>query len=182
MRNLASGQLTTGAVDHGDSRPSAHRFLGQLTTDQLVTSSIMFKALIILSVLAVSAVQAQQTIQKQKLKFKLSAKGLSDKDDLGTSDPYVELFYTEGSSTKETKFGRSATLTDDENPTWGDVFEFDYDRSKGQRWHFKVYDHDNLREDDKVGNAWVQADDYVDKGQTYTANLIKQGFLTIQKA
>ncbi|CAG7838388.1 unnamed protein product [Allacma fusca] len=139
----------------------------------------MFKALLILSIVTVWVVQAQP-IQKQKLRFKLSAKGIPDKDDIGTTDPYVELYYTEDGSSKEHKFGRSATISDNENPVWGDVFEFDYDRSKGQRWHFKIKDHDNLREDDTVGKAWVIVDDYVDKGQTYTANLHKKGTITVQ--
>ncbi|CAG7832536.1 unnamed protein product [Allacma fusca] len=140
----------------------------------------MFKTLFIVAVVAVYAAQAQQ-IQKQRLRFKLSARGLPDKDDLGTSDPYVILYYTEGTNTKEHKFGRSATITDNENPIWGDIFEFNYDRSKGQRWHFQIWDHDNFREDDKVGSAWVIVDDYVDRGQTADVNLHKKGFLTIQK-
>ena len=87
----------------------------------------------------------------------------------------MEIFYTENGGTKEKRLGRTSTISDTENPEWGDVFEFDFDRSKGQRWHFKVKDHDNLREDDTAGKAWVIVEDYVDKGQVYTANLHKKG-------
>ncbi|CAG7826148.1 unnamed protein product [Allacma fusca] len=153
-------------------------FVGQLPVDQVITSS-MFKTLLILSVVTVFAVEAQR-IQKLKLRFKLSAKGLPDKDTIGTSDPYVVLYYTEGSSNKENKFGTSSTLTDDENPIWKDVFEFDFDRTKSQRWHFKIFDYDHFTEDEAAGNAWVLVEDYVDKGQMRTVNLHKQGTITIQ--
>lgn len=69
---------------------------------------------------------------KAKLKFKLSARDLPDKDKVGSIDPYVELYSTEGASTQEKNFGRSATIDNNKNPQWGETFEFDYDRSKQQ--------------------------------------------------
>jgi len=58
---------------------------------------------------------------------------LPDKDDgFGTIDPYVEIFATEGNSRTEVKVGRSDTIDDNENPQWGTVFEFDFDRTKNQ--------------------------------------------------
>jgi len=142
----------------------------------------MFKLAVVFAAVLCVLVEAQPLIQKQKLRFKLSARGLPDKDNLGTTDPYVILYYTENGSDKQYKVGRTGTITDNENPSWGDIMEFDYDRSKGQRWYFKVYDHDNAREDDTVGKAWVIVDDYVDKGQRYTVNLHKKGTLTVESS
>jgi len=117
---------------------------------------------------------------KMKLRFKLSARDLPEKDKLGTIDPYVELYFTEGASTKEKKFAKSATIDNTKNPQWGEVFEFDYDRSKQQKWLFKIYDHDQGREDDSAGKVWVDVSDYIQKSQITTVNLSKKGTLTIQ--
>ena len=59
-------------------------------------------------------------------------RGLPDKDNLGTIDPYVIIYYTEFGGSSATQLGRSDTITDNENPDWGNVFEFDWDRSKSQ--------------------------------------------------
>lgn len=67
-----------------------------------------------------------------KLQFKLSAKDLANKDKTGASDPYVELYYTEGESSKQKKLGVSSTIQDNNNPVWKDTFEFQYDPSKNQ--------------------------------------------------
>lgn len=134
----------------------------------------MHKAFILAAVMAAAAVHAAP-IDSMKLRFKISARDLPDKDTLGTIDPYVEIFYTEEGQKEETQLGRSGTLTDTENPDWGDVFEFDFNRAKRQRWHFKVYDHDNGREDDKAGIGYVDVADYVDKNQHLNVNLNKKG-------
>jgi len=100
-------------------------------------------------------------------------------DKLGLTDPFVELWYTENGSTKENKFGRTATLTDTKNPDFGEVFNFDYDRRKNQKWLFRVYDHDQGREDDSAGKVWIDVNDYVSKGQRITSNLSKKGTLSV---
>ncbi|ODN04775.1 Copine-5 [Orchesella cincta] len=117
--------------------------------------------------------------EKAKLRFKVSAKDLPEKDKLGSIDPYVELYYTEGASTKESRFGKSSTIDNNKNPQWGEVFEFDYDRSKQQKWHFKIYDYDQGKEDDSGGKVWIDVNDFVQKGQTITVNLSKKGTLTV---
>lgn len=43
-----------------------------------------------------------------------------------------------------------------------------------QRLHFKIYDDDTLREDDKLGSAWIEVNDFVAKG-SYTLVLPKKG-------
>ncbi|CAL8137083.1 unnamed protein product [Orchesella dallaii] len=130
-------------------------------------------------VLLVPQPQTVVVPEKAKLRFKISASDLPDKDKLGSIDPYVELYYTEGSSTKENKFGKSSTIDNNKNPQWGDVFEFDYDRSKQQKWHLKIYDYDQGKEDDSGGKVWVDVNDFVQKGQAITVNLSKKGTLTI---
>jgi len=123
--------------------------------------------------------QQQQPTGPTTLKFQLSASNLPDKDKLGTIDPYVEAFYTENGNTKETAFGRSATLSNTKNPSWGDIFQFNYRPSTRQMWLFKIYDHDQGREDDSGGKVWVDVEDFVRKGQLQTVNLSKRGTLTI---
>jgi len=140
-----------------------------------------FKLVLCLFLAIIAISSALPVSNKEKLRFKVAASGLPDKDDgFGTIDPYVIITYTEGGSTSESKVGRSDTITDNENPDWGNIFEFDFDRAKDQKWHFKIYDHDNLRDDDKGGQTWVDVSDFVDKGQITNANLDKQGYLTVR--
>ncbi|OXA60880.1 Synaptotagmin-4 [Folsomia candida] len=121
-------------------------------------------------------------ISKGKLRFKVSGRNLPDKDTgLGTTDGYFQLYVsTDGGRTK-TKLTKSDTINDQENPNWGNVFEFEFDRSKNQYWFFEVLDDDTLAEDDTVGRVWVNVANYVDKGQITTAKLDKEkGYLIIQ--
>jgi len=126
------------------------------------------------------------TPEFQTLRFKVSASGLPTKDDIGfvpgKSDPYVIITYTEGLTGKEREVGRSATVSGSSNPNWGDTFSFNWNKNKDQRLHFVIYDDDNLREDDKLGNGWIEVNDFVAKGQSYTLRLPKKGFLTLTKA
>jgi len=121
-------------------------------------------------------------VEKAKLKLKVSGRNLLDKDNIGTSDPYYTISYSTDEGKSKTKIGRSDTIQDQENPDWGNVFEFDFDRRKKQYLFFHVYDEDNLREDDNVGRVWINVADYVDKGQLTNANLDKGGYLTIKSA
>jgi len=122
----------------------------------------------------------------QNLRFKLSATGLPTKDDIGfipgNSDPYVIIYAADGVTGKENEIGRTATASRTSNPSWGDAFSFNWDSSKDQRWHFKIYDDDNLREDDKLGSGWIEVSDYVAHGQSYTLLLPKKAKLHISKA
>jgi len=134
--------------------------------------------------LAAAAIVHSAPISKGKLKFKVSGRNFPDKDTgLGTTDAYFELYVSTDAGKSKTKLTRSDTISDKENPDWGQVFDFDFDRNQNQWWLFKVYDEDNLREDDKVGRVWVNVADYVDKGQLTTVNLDKdKGYLIIQSA
>jgi len=132
-----------------------------------------------------SNVDTTGRIQKLKLRFKVSGKNLPDKDTgispFDTSDAYFEWHVSSDGGKTKTKLMKSDTINDSENPDWGNVLEFDFDRSRGQWWQFYVYDHDNLREDDTVGRVWVNVADFVDKGQFLLARMDKQnGYLQIQ--
>jgi hypothetical protein len=116
----------------------------------------------------------------QKLKFKVSGRSLPDKDNLGTTDGYFEIFSSTDGGRSKTKVGKSDIISDKENPDWGNVFEFDFDRSKNQLWFFHVWDEDTGRADDTVGRTWVSVADYVDQGQLANVNLDKGGYLIIQ--
>jgi len=136
-----------------------------------------------LCVLAVCvALSHSAAVEKAKIKFKVSGRNLIDKDTAGTSDPYYEVFYSTDGGQSKTKIGRSDTVNDQENPDWGNTFEFDFDRRKNPYWYFHVYDEDNLREDDNVGRVWINVADFVDKGQVVNANLDKGGYLTVKSA
>jgi len=120
--------------------------------------------------------------ETQKLKFKLSASDLPGKDKLGGIDPYAEIFSVDGITGKETKIGRTSTLTSNKNPQWGDTFEFNYDGKKSQRWIVRIWDNDNLQTDDKAGVGFIDVEDYIRRGQIITVGLSKQGKLTVQRA
>jgi Ca2+-dependent lipid-binding protein len=140
----------------------------------------MFAKLVVVGICVALAQSA--AVEKAKLKIKVSGRNLVDKDNVGTSDPYYILKYSTDMGNSKTEIGRSDTITDQENPDWGNVFEFDFDRRKKQYLYFHVYDEDNLREDDNVGRVWINVADYVDKGQLTNANLDKGGYLQIKSA
>jgi len=118
----------------------------------------------------------------QKIKFKLSAADLPSKDKLGGIDPYAEIFSVDGITGKETKVGRTSTLTSNKNPQWGDTFEYQYNANKDQRWIIRVWDNDNLQTDDKAGVGFVDLEDYMRRGQIITVGLNKGGKVTVQRA
>jgi Ca2+-dependent lipid-binding protein len=119
---------------------------------------------------------------RTRLRFKVSARGLKDKDTgLGSIDPYIYIYYTENESTSETKLGRSETLRWTRNPDWSKVFDFNFDRNKHQRFHIYVYDHDRFMRDDKAGEVWVTVSDFVDSDQHLQVNL-KKGYLILKRA
>jgi len=121
-------------------------------------------------------------INSGRIKFKLSARGLEDKDaGIGTSDAYVEVFYTQNGGTSETKLARSETISNSENPSWSTIFELTFDRSRQQKLHFHIWDEDDFRTDDDVGKAWLDVNDYVDRGQLVNIPIYKQGYLKVER-
>ncbi|OXA52061.1 uncharacterized protein LOC110852799 [Folsomia candida] len=145
---------------------------------------MMSKLAILVVVTTLALVAHSAPVSKAKLRFKVSGRNFPDKDTgFGTTDGYFELYVSTDGGRSKTKLTRSDTISDQENPDWGNIFEFDFDRSKNQWLQFKVYDEDNLREDDTVGRVWINVADYVDKGQITYARLDKEkGYLIIQSA
>jgi len=121
-------------------------------------------------------------VDTAKLKFKVQGRKLIDKDNIGTSDPYYEVSYSNDGGRTKTKLGRSDTVNDQENPDWGNTFQLDFDRKKSQYLYFHVFDEDTAREDDTLGRVWINVADYVDKGQLVNANLDKGGYLTVKSS
>jgi len=98
------------------------------------------------------------------LVFKLRAENLPHKDKRwgyeGPSDPYVVVFFRHTADGADLGLAVSATITDEPNPAWLDVFEFSqYQPRAGQYLHFKVYDDDTFTADDFIGEATVAADE-----------------------
>ncbi|ODM94829.1 Copine-8 [Orchesella cincta] len=126
------------------------------------------------------------TPDTQTLRFMISANGLPTKDDIGfipiKGDPYVMVVYTDGPAGSTHDVGRTSTVSSSKDPSWSDVMTFKWSKTKDQRLRFRIYDDDNLRSDDKLGQGWMEVNDYVAKGQIYTVILPKKGTLTIRKA
>jgi hypothetical protein len=140
-----------------------------------------FAGVCVVLVLGVAFVHSAAPLSKGKLKFKVSGRNLPDKDNIGTTDGYFEVFSSSDGGKNRKQIGKkSDTISDQENPDWGNVYEFDFDRSKNEQWYFKIYDDDSLRTDDDVGRVWVNVNDYVDKGQLVYAHLNKKGYLIIK--
>ena len=68
----------------------------------------------------------------RRLRFQLGARGLEDLDVIGTTDPYIKLYYTDDLKSADTAIGRTAPLTDTENPDFTEIFDFDYVPGKRQ--------------------------------------------------
>jgi len=61
------------------------------------------------------------------------------------------------------------------NPIWNDVITFNWDPTLDQRLRFRVRDADKITKNDNVGEAWLQLQDYVAKGQNSTVILSNGG-------
>ncbi|OXA50189.1 uncharacterized protein LOC110853866 [Folsomia candida] len=117
-----------------------------------------------------------------KLRLKVSGRNFQDLDNgFGTTDPYFELFLSTDGGATEAKLLKSDTVSDKENPDWGQVIEVDFNRRENQWLRFNVWDEDHLRDDDRVGSVWINLADYVDKGQVAFGLLdkIDSGYLII---
>ncbi|KAG9306057.1 hypothetical protein G9A89_020252 [Geosiphon pyriformis] len=77
----------------------------------------------------------------------LEAKNLKDKDVIGKSDPYVELYFD-----KRYK-QRSTTKQDTLEPYWEEDFKFHVE--KEHTLHIQVYDEDHGRLDDELGDVKI---------------------------
>jgi len=115
------------------------------------------------------------------IQFRISAKGLEDKDILGTSDPHVKIFSKIGSE-PELQIGSTTKLEDTENPVWPDSFTYEFDPTKQPKLRFLVLDEDDGRRDDELGEVWLDVNEYVQKNNQDQTLSLKKGTLTVSKA
>ncbi|ODN04770.1 Copine-3 [Orchesella cincta] len=107
-------------------------------------------------------------VQSHVLKFKLSAINLPNADLDSPSDPYVQLFRTtwtrEDFHLNWEKFGETAVKPNTLNPSWDEVFEYEYFNGTTQKWGFLVKDLDDSwlnPFDDPLGRVEINVDDYM---------------------
>jgi len=122
----------------------------------------------------------------QKLRFKLSAQNLENKDASlfgdDKSDPFVKVYVVEGGHT-ERKLGETQVINNDLNPRWPKVFEVMYKPNSQQVLRFKVRDSDSFGSDEKLGSADVNLLQYVQNGQRAFLPLSSQkGALIVEQA
>jgi len=131
-----------------------------------------------------------EAAQGYNLTFKLSAIHLPTQDDLSAADAFVKLYsYTSrnGSATPPedelelTRFGTTDRTYNTENPEWSQVFWFWYEAGTGQKFFFKVVDHDVMNYDDEIGKTHVNVDELVSHKGNFYANLSAGGSLIIKK-
>ncbi|CAL8137073.1 unnamed protein product [Orchesella dallaii] len=107
-------------------------------------------------------------VQSEVVKFKLSAINLPQADLDGPSDPYVQLYRTTWNRgdihLKWEKFGETGVKPNTLNPSWDEVFEYEYIAGTTQKWGFLVKDLDDswpYPYDDPLGRVEINVDDYM---------------------
>ncbi|KAG9287576.1 hypothetical protein G9A89_019637 [Geosiphon pyriformis] len=89
----------------------------------------------------------------------VEARELTDKDIVGKSDPYVELWIDE-------KYKQRTTTKDNTlNPIWNETFHFNIPNHKKHILHIRVLDSDVATSDDTIGTAKVDLQDVFQRGQ-----------------
>uniref|UniRef100_UPI001CB98662 synaptotagmin-5-like n=1 Tax=Erigeron canadensis TaxID=72917 RepID=UPI001CB98662 len=82
----------------------------------------------------------------------VQAQGLTNKDIIGKSDPFVELYILPLPNITKT----STVINNDLNPIWNEHFEFVVEDISTQNLTVKIYDDDGLRASELLGCAQVQ--------------------------
>jgi len=95
-------------------------------------------------------------------------------------DPYVKVYYTNKTVPEPIKFATTEVATDQPNPEYITIVSFVWKRGAGQKLVFKVKD-SNALTDETLGEAKVDVDEYVTKGQKTNVSLSNGGSLLIQK-
>jgi len=96
--------------------------------------------------------------------FRLSARGLPNKDTVGKSDPYVEVYYTSDKIDGEKRLGKTEIIQDDLNPSWDEMFTIEYTKGNNQRLHLLVFD-DDVGPDEKLGDVTVRLGEVATRGK-----------------
>jgi len=125
----------------------------------------------------------ERRLQTKNLTFVVSAKNLPNLDAAGHSDPFVKVYELNPniSDTPAQEFGKTEVIEDASSPSFIAVFSFVWTRGQGQKWNFKVRDEDAARPDEEIGEATVDVDEYVEKGEKITVKLNQGGELTVEK-
>jgi len=111
--------------------------------------------------------------------FRLSARALPNKDTVGKSDPYVEVYYTSDKIDGEKRLGKTEIIQDDLNPSWDEMFTIEYTKGNNQRLHLLVFD-DDVGPDEKLGDVTVELGKVAKRGK-WSLHL-NSGTLDILKA
>ncbi|CAL8093317.1 unnamed protein product [Orchesella dallaii] len=120
------------------------------------------------------------TPNSKKLRFIVTSRGLDS--NLNNHETLI-ITSTEGVNGAEKNVGKSVAITASLNPGWKQVFTLNWNKNKDQRLHFKIYDGKGHKLDDidKTGDAWIEVNDYVAKGESFTVLLPTKGKLTMTK-
>jgi len=142
-------------------------------------------ALILCSVIFLQTLSPAIAAEEKNITFILSAKNLpSNKhDDLSKLDPFVKVYETVVDQAELKSIGKTETLMDEENPEWIEVFWIPHKPGTSQKLRFEMRDQDLLKQDDAIGGAEVDLDDYVAKGEKITVDIsgVSGATLTMEK-
>jgi len=124
-------------------------------------------------------------VQKtEPVKFKLYGRNFPRLDPgltgTGKSDAYVKVYWRRGAKGEERQFHKTPIINDIENPDWPEVIEFpNYIKGNDLWLSFKVLDSDGVNKDDKIGDALLELDPFVEKRQTKILSLGKDTKATL---
>ncbi|KAF7830317.1 synaptotagmin-4-like [Senna tora] len=82
----------------------------------------------------------------------VQAKGLTNKELIGKSDPFATLFVRP----LRDRTKKSKTINNDLNPVWNEHFEFIVEDSSSQKLTVRVFDDDGIQDAEFLGTAQVQ--------------------------
>ncbi|MQM08038.1 hypothetical protein Taro_040885, partial [Colocasia esculenta] len=85
----------------------------------------------------------------------IQARGLTNKDIIGKSDPYADLYIRP----LRDRIKRSKTINNELNPIWNEHFDFIVEDPSTQRLFVKVYDDEGLQKSEVIGVAQVPLKD-----------------------
>jgi len=120
-------------------------------------------------------------LDTKNLTFVISAKDIPNKDYVDTVDPFIKLYQSSKTQIEPEKFGTTEVVENSVDPEYTTTFWFIWKKGTGQKWNFKVRDQDDLRPDDHLGEADIDVDEYVNKGEILNVSLSDGGSLLVQK-
>jgi len=123
--------------------------------------------------------------EERNITFVLSAKNLppTGHDDHSKLDPFVKVYETTPGHAELNSIGKTEAIFDEVNPEWIEVIWVLYKSGTQQKLRFEMKDRDLLNQDDAIGGAEVDLDDYVSKGEKITVDIkgLTDAKLTMEK-